>query len=89
MFLQGEGVDRNFEQAVKLLTLAADKGDARAQFDLAALHASGTGVKRDLHKAYSLFTLAGKTLDVSKQLSEISSELEREGSAIQVSKLQE
>jgi len=36
---------------------------------------TGTGVPRDLVKAYSLFTLAGKTLDVSKQLSELSSRM--------------
>jgi hypothetical protein len=34
-----------------------------------------------LQKAYSLFTLAGKTLDVSKQLNQISSLLNREQSA--------
>jgi hypothetical protein len=36
---------------------------------------SGVGVHRDLDKAYSLFTSAGKTLDVSKQLSELSSKM--------------
>ncbi|HJY87175.1 MAG TPA: hypothetical protein VKE24_10095 [Candidatus Acidoferrales bacterium] len=53
---------------MKFLTLAADKGNAQAQFNLAGLYASGAGVKRDLRKAYSLFVLAGKTLDVSEEL---------------------
>lgn len=74
---------------MKFLTLAADKGNAYAQFNLAGLYASGTGVKRDLRKAYSLFILAGRPLDVSKQLNEISSQVEREASATQVSKLQQ
>jgi hypothetical protein len=34
-----------------------------------------------LQKAYSLFSLAGKTFDVSKQLNQISSQLNREQSA--------
>jgi TPR repeat protein len=60
------------QEGVKLWTWAAEKGNAYAQFDLAGLYLTGTGVGRDLVKAYSLFTLAGKTLDVSKQLNEVS-----------------
>ena len=89
ILLQGQGVDKNVDEGVKFLTRAADKGSARAQRDLAELYASGTGVQPDLQKAYSLYSLAGKTLDVSKQLSEISSQLEREHSATQVSRLQQ
>lgn len=73
---------------MKFLTLAADEGNAYAQLDSAGLYVAGTGVKRDLRKAYSLFTLAGK-LDVSKQRNEISSQLEREGWATQLSTLQQ
>jgi hypothetical protein len=36
---------------------------------------AGVSVQRDLGKAYSLFTSAGKTLDVSQQLSELSSNM--------------
>jgi hypothetical protein len=36
---------------------------------------AGVSVQRDLGKAYSLFTSAGKTLDVTKQLSELSSKM--------------
>ena len=77
ILLRGQGIDRNMDAAVKYLTLAADKGNAYAQFNLAGLYAACIGVTRDLRKAYSLFTLAGKTLDVSKQLNEISSQLNR------------
>lgn len=45
---------------------------------LAGLFVSGTGVGRDLRKAYSLFVLAGKTIDVSGQLRQISSQLEQD-----------
>jgi len=51
---------------------AADRGDAYAQFNLAGMYMAGVSVHRDLGKAHSLFTSAGKTLDVSKQLSELS-----------------
>jgi len=64
--------------------LAAEKGNTYAQFNLAGLYASGTGVKRDLRKAYSLFALAGKRLDVTQQLKEVSSQLAREDSASQL-----
>jgi TPR repeat protein len=60
---------------LKLWTWAADRGDPYAQFDLAEMYLTGTGVNRDLPKAYSLFTLAGKKLDVSKQLSELTSKM--------------
>jgi hypothetical protein len=39
------------------------------------MYMAGWGVPRDFAKAYSLFTLAGKTLDVSKQLRELSSKM--------------
>jgi TPR repeat protein len=73
-----DGVGENIKEPVKWLTMAAEKGNAYARFNLAGLYASGTGVQRDLQKAYSLFTLAGKTLDVGKQLTEISSQPNRE-----------
>ena len=89
LLLLGQGVGTNVREAVRLWTWAAEKGNAYAQFNLAGLYALGTGVKRDLPNAYSLFTLARKTLDVSKQLNEISSQLEREGWATQLSTLQQ
>jgi TPR repeat protein len=73
MFIQGKGRDRDFQEAIKLWSWAADRGDAYAQFNLAGMYMAGVSVHRDLSKAYSLFTSAGKALDVSKQLSELSS----------------
>jgi TPR repeat protein len=75
MFVRGEGVGRDLQEAVKLWSWAAEQGNAYAQFNLAGLYMTGTGVQRDLVKANSLYTLAGKTLDVSKQLSELSSKM--------------
>jgi len=81
LLLEGKGLRRDLHEAVKLWTWAADRGDAYAQFDLAQLYVTGTGVNRDLVKAYSLFTSAGKTLDVSKQLSKLSSAMSQDGLA--------
>jgi len=83
LLLLGHGADDNLEEAVKWLTMAAEKGNAVAQFSLTQLYASGWGVQRDLQKAGSLLILAGKTLDGSKQLNEISSQLDRKGSNAQ------
>jgi TPR repeat protein len=62
-------------EAIRLWTLAADKGEAYAQLNLAQMYATGTGVPRDLRRAQSLFILAGKTLDVSKRLHDLSMQL--------------
>jgi TPR repeat protein len=75
MFIHGKGRRRDFQEAIKLWSWAADRGDAYAQFNLAGMYMAGVSVQRDLGKAYSLFTSAGKTLDVSKQLSELSSKM--------------
>jgi len=78
MLLRGKGAGRDVEGAIKMWALAADQGDAYAQFNLAQMYLTGTGVNRDPVKAYSLLALAGKTLDVSKQLRELSSQISSE-----------
>lgn len=70
--LLDQGVGTNIEEAVRSWTWTAEKGNASAQFNLTGLYASGKSVKRDLQKAYSLYSLAGKTLNVSEQLGQIS-----------------
>jgi TPR repeat protein len=59
-------------------TWAAERGNPDAQFNLAEIFMTGSGVQADLARAYSLFTLAGKTLDVSKQLGELSSKMSQD-----------
>src|SRR5258708_25524520 len=75
MLFHGEGVDRDLQEAIKLWTWAAEQGEAYAQFNLAEMYLAGRGVPRDLVKAQSLVTLAGKTLDVSKELNQVSSKM--------------
>ena len=57
------------------MSLAADRGSAYAQFYLAKIYMFGIGVPRDLSKAQALFNMAGKTLDVTKEMKELSSKI--------------
>jgi len=61
-------------EAVRLWSWAADKGNAYAQFNLAQAYAAGKGVPKDLSRAREFFDLAGRKMDVSKQLDALSSQ---------------
>jgi TPR repeat protein len=74
ILFSGKGVARDVPEAVRLWSWAADKGNAYAQFNLAQVYAGGMGVPRDLSKARELFVLAGKKMDVSRQLNDLSSQ---------------
>jgi TPR repeat protein len=72
ILFSGKGVAHDVPEAIRLWTWAADKGNAFAQFSLAQRYADGAGVPRDLSKARELFVLAGKKLDVSRELDALS-----------------
>lgn len=48
-------VERNFQEAAKWLTRAAEKGDERAHFDLGSLYDDGLGVEKSLEQAAHWF----------------------------------
>lgn len=50
-YLNGKGLTRNEQHAYKFMTLAAEKGEAKAQYDLYLMIKSGTGTERDLSLA--------------------------------------
>ena len=52
MFIKGDGVPRNCEQALVLLKAAATKENARASNRLASMYTSGTCVQRNRVEAY-------------------------------------
>lgn len=54
-FLVGESVPKNFDEAIRWYTLAAENGDSEAQNELAFIYFTGNGVKKDYDKAYKLF----------------------------------
>ena len=46
-----EGVPQNYAEAVKWYRLAADQGDASAQFNLGVMYDKGQGVPQDYAEA--------------------------------------
>jgi len=52
------GIKRDMKRAFVLYKLAAEQGDANAQYDLGVLYRNGDGTKIDEKRALELFTLA-------------------------------
>lgn len=91
----GIGVKRDYKQALKYFNLASQGGHILAFYNLAQMHASGTGVMRSCHTAVevrALLRLPGRRGSVfflvllllflleEKQTQPTSSETRREGS---------
>jgi localization factor PodJL len=57
-FAEGRGVQRNLQESIRRLELAAEAGFAPAQFRLAGLTEKGEGLKKDLHVARRLYLAA-------------------------------
>ena len=57
-YQHGDGVAQSIAAAVKWWRLAAEQGDAKAQWNLAAMYATGQGVARDMSKAMHWCKLA-------------------------------
>jgi TPR repeat protein len=81
MLFEGKGGTRDLSEAIRLWSWAAQQGEPVAQFNLAEVYMKGAGVSKDLKKSLSLFTQAAKRFDVSKQLKEVSSQMEQEETA--------
>lgn len=60
MYLRGEGVKRNYKQALKWCTLAANQGNINAQANLGLMYGHGKGVSQDYHKALKWYRLAAE-----------------------------
>uniref|UniRef100_A0A671YBW7 SEL1L adaptor subunit of SYVN1 ubiquitin ligase n=1 Tax=Sparus aurata TaxID=8175 RepID=A0A671YBW7_SPAAU len=54
-FFYGIGVKRDYKQALKFFNLASQAGHILAFYNLAQMHATGTGVMRSCHTAVELF----------------------------------
>jgi TPR repeat protein len=59
MYEHGDGVAQNYAEAVKWYRLAADQGDADAQFFLGTMYEQGHGVPQDYVQAHMWYNLAG------------------------------
>ena len=53
-----EGVEQDYQEAVKWFRLAAAQGHANAQNDLGLMYATGQGVPQDYVRAHMWFSLA-------------------------------
>jgi TPR repeat protein len=58
MYRQGNGVTRDYGEAVKWYRKAAEQGYATAQFNLGGMYDQGNGVTRDYVESYVWFSLA-------------------------------
>lgn len=60
LYEEGQGVERDFQQALRWYSKAAGVGDVDAAFALGRMHAQGMGVPRDLVAAYVWYTRAAR-----------------------------
>jgi uncharacterized protein len=58
MYGEGRGVPQDFAEAAKWYALAAEQGDAQAQYNLGIAYARGEGVTQDEVEAHMWFNLA-------------------------------
>jgi TPR repeat protein len=59
MFGEGHGVPQDYKEAMRWYRLAADQGNALAQFELGSMYDKGLGVPKDYIQAHMWFNLAG------------------------------
>ena len=57
MYQTGKDVAQDYKTAVKWYTLAAEQGNAKAQYNLAWMYANGQGVAQDYVKAHTWFNI--------------------------------
>ena len=58
MYLNGEGVAKDYSEAVKWYRLAAEQGSYQAQVNLGFMYATGKGVSQDYKEAYAWLHMA-------------------------------
>lgn len=58
MYLRGEGVTQDYQQALKWCRLAAIQGNVNAQANLGLMYGHGKGVNQDYHEAVKWYRLA-------------------------------
>ena len=59
-YYQGDGVEKDFVEAVKWFRKAAAQGDAAAQYNLGVCYANGTGVEKDFVEAVKWYRKAAE-----------------------------
>ena len=59
-YLDGIDVEVNYQEALRLLSAAADQGASRAVVNLARMYANGLGVPKNPHEAIRLYETVGQ-----------------------------
>ena len=67
MYAMGRGVPQDDVEAVRLYRLAADQGQASAQYNLGVMYDDGRGVPQDDAEAVRLYRLAAEQGDACAQ----------------------
>jgi len=70
MYHFGNGVEKNYEEAFKWYSMAALKGNDKAQFNLATLHFYGKGTEVDKSRAKYWINKIIKNKNASKKFKE-------------------
>lgn len=68
MYLKGDGVRQNYDDALRYLTRAAGADDAGAQSALGDMYAKGLGVSKDLGKAEHWYSMAANQGDIDAMI---------------------
>lgn len=77
-YLDGDGTEKNEEEAFRLYKKAADVGEGSAQFNVAILYRDGIGTKKSPHLALTYMRKAAKNKDlveIREEAEEIISEI--------------
>ena len=60
MYLRGEGVNQDYQQALKWCYLAGKQGNVNAQANLGLMYGQGKGIAQDYQQAVKWYRLAAK-----------------------------
>ena len=81
MYAKGEGVEKDYAEALKWFRKAAEQGNSVAQYSLGLMYYIGQGVEKDHVEAYAWYNLAARSVEAATNNRSI---LEREMTAQQI-----
>lgn len=63
LYHEGEGVTKNYQEAIKWFTKAAERNDVKAQISLGVMYHEGEGIRQNYQEAIKWFTKAAEQND--------------------------